>query len=63
MAEPSFLSNASGLYRSTVGGGSKPESYSTTFITPQGNYTFVSEDVVNKGLSVGDNNYWFPYFQ
>jgi len=63
MAETSFLSNASGLYRSTVGGGSKPESYSTTFITPQGNYTFVSEDVVNKGLNVGDNNYWFPYFQ
>ena len=63
MADLSFLSNASGLYRSVVGGGSKPESYSTTFITPQGNYTFISEDVVNKGLNVGDNNYWFPYFQ
>ena len=62
-ADLSFLSNASSLYRSTVGNGSKPESYSTTFVTPKGNYTFISEDVVNKGLNVGDNNYWFPYFQ
>ena len=34
-----------------------PLTYATTFQTPQGNYTFVSEDFINKGVKSGDTTY------
>ena len=55
-----FLSNASALVKNSMGSDDasiNPLTYATTFQTPQGNYTFVSEDFINKGVKSGDTTY------
>ena len=55
-----FLANASALIKNSMGSDDasiNPLTYATTFQTPQGNYTFVSEDFINKGVKSGDTTY------
>lgn len=57
----SYLSNATQLAKS-MGGDSNASTYATTFSTPKGDYTFISEDVINKGITDGKTTYWLPWF-
>lgn len=57
----SVLSGATSLARQMVGDGSNPnQTYATTFSTPSGDFTFVPDSVIQKGIVSGDNTYWLP---
>lgn len=59
--ENAFLGNLEWGWRSTVGGGTRPESYAFTFNSPEGYYTFVPDSIIERGVSTpSGNTYWFP---
>lgn len=58
----SWLTGATQLAKE-MAGSNNPSTYATTFSTPQGDFTFISEDVINKGVKDDSNNYWLPWFQ
>jgi hypothetical protein len=61
LEQDTFLKNLEWGWRSTVGGGTRPESYAFTFNSPEGYYTFVPDSIIERGLSTPTGNtYWFP---
>jgi len=57
----SSLSGATQLAKN-MWGSENASTWSTTFSTPQGDYTFISEDAINKGIKVGDKPYVSSWF-
>lgn len=57
----SSLSGATQLAKN-MWGSDNPSTWSTVFSTPQGDYTFISEDAINKGIKEGDNSLVSSWF-
>lgn len=57
----SSLSNATSLTKGMTGS-ENSSTWGTTFSTPQGDYLFISEDAINKGVKEGDTVSWLPWF-
>jgi hypothetical protein len=60
----SSLSGATSLTKAMTdpSGASNSSTWGTTFSTPQGDFTFISEDVINKGTKFDDNVSYLPWF-
>lgn len=57
----SSLSGATQLTKN-MWGNDNSSTWNTSFLTPQGEYTFISEDAINKGIKEGDNSLVSSWF-